>query len=285
MVITIKLVIAKIALTIFAIMIAMSLMYPIAFIVAQALIGKPTIILIDFRQLITYGITLNNFLNTLMNSRFISALTTTLIIASITVILAITIIIPAGYAFSRFSFRGRDSLLYFYLIVSQAGGGIGIIAVLALYMFLMRLQAFGIKLINPMTLPFIYVSGLIPFQTWLVKSYFDQLPKELDEAAFIDGASWLMIIFRVILPASKAAYIIIAMLAFMSAWGEFIIANIMGITTLGRYIYESAAGQVGVMEPGTFAAASLIYGTPIIVLFALAQRYIGEAYRLGIAKG
>jgi len=285
MAVTAKLVVIKIALTIFATMIAASLMYPVAFIVAQALIGKPTIILTDFRQLITYGITVNNFINTLTSSRFINAFTTTLIIASITVILAITIIIPAGYAFSRFSFRGRDLALYFYLIVSQAGGGIGIIAVLALYMFLMRLQAFGIKLINPMTLPFIYVSSLIPFQTWLVKSYFDQIPKELDEAAFIDGASWPMIIFRVILPASKAAYIIVAMLAFMSAWGEFIVANIMGITTLGKYIYESAAGQVGIMEPGTFAAASLIYGVPIIILFALAQRYIGEAYRLGIAKG
>lgn len=63
---------------------------------------------------------------------------------------------------------------------------------------------------------------------------------------------------------------------------EFIIASILNITTLGKYIHESAvAGHAGVMEPATFAAASLIYAVPIIALFALSQKYIGEAYRLG----
>jgi len=278
-------VIMRITVTVFAVVIASSLLYPIAYIVAQALIGKPSILLTDFSQLSQYGVTLDNFARAVTDPRFYIALTTTLTVATVTVILAVALIIPAAYAFSRFSFRGRDTVLYLYLIVSQAGGGLGVIAVLALYMFLMRLQAVGIALIHPLTLPFIYVSGLVPFQTWLMKSYFDQLPKELDEAAFMDGASWFSIIFRVILPSSRAAFIIIALFAFMSAWSEFIVANIMGITTLGKYIYESAAGQAGVMAPGTFAAASLVYGVPMMILFAISQKYIGEAYRLGITKG
>lgn len=66
---------------------------------------------------------------------------------------------------------------------------------------------------------------------------------------------------------------------------EFIIASILNITTLGKYIYESAvAGHAWIMEPATFAAASLIYAIPIIVLFALSQKYIGEAYRLGAVE-
>ncbi|MEM1645970.1 MAG: ABC transporter permease subunit [Ignisphaera sp.] len=119
-----------------------------------------------------------------------------------------------------------------------------------------------------------------------MKSYFDQLPRVLDDAALVDGASWFNIIFRVILPASKTAFVIIALFTFMSAWGEFIIASILDIMTLGKYIYESAvAGQAGIMKPSTFAAASIVYALPIIALFAIAQRYIDEVYKLGIVKG
>jgi len=105
----------------------------------------------------------------------------------------------------------------------------------------------------------------------------------LDEASFIDGASWFTIIFKVIFPASKAAFILIILLAFMNAWGEFIIANIMGLKTLGQYIYVKAvAGQAGLMRPGEFAAAAILFAIPMIVLFVISQKYIGEAYRLGM---
>lgn len=278
--------IIRIIVTIIGVFIAASLMYPIAYIVAQALLGKPTIILTSFDQLLNYGITYRNFITILEDPVFWEALRNTLLVALVTVVVAMTVIIPAAYAFSRFSFHGRDTILYLYLIVSQSGGGLGIIAVLALYIFMLRLAAHGISLFHPLALPFIYVSGMVPFQIWLVKSYFDQLPRVLDEAAFIDGAGWLSIIFRIVLPSSKAAFIIVALLAFMGAWSEFIIASILGIKTLGMYIYETAvAGQAGIMEPATFAAASIVYALPIIGLFILAQRYIGEAYRLGIVKG
>lgn len=276
----------KVIATVFGVFIAFALAYPLVYIIAQALIGKPTIILTELRDLVVYGITLENFRKTVQDPEFYEALRNTLLVASVTVILAVAVIVPAAYAFSRFEFKGRDAILYYYLIVSQAGGGLGVIAIIAMYIFLLRLTAYGLNLINIYVLPFIYVSGLVPFQTWLMKSYFDQLPKELDEASFIDGASWFHTIFRVVFPASKAAFIIITLFAFMSAWGEFIIANIMGLRTLGMYIYSKAvAGQAGLMEPGTFAAASLLFSVPMIVLFALAQKYIGEAYRLGITKG
>jgi arabinogalactan oligomer/maltooligosaccharide transport system permease protein len=273
----------KIALTIVGVMIASALFYPVAYIVAQALIGRPTIILTSFKELVEYGLTLDNFRKTLEDPLFYEALRNTLIIAALTIVLAIAVIIPAAYAFSRFDFLGKDTLLYYYLIVSQAGGGLGVIAVLALYIFLLRVTAYGVNMINMWVLPFIYTSGLVPFQTWLMKSYFDQLPKELDEASFIDGAGWFHIIFRVIFPASKAAFIIIILFAYMSAWGEFIIATILQIPTLGWYVYtQGVAGQAGLMKPGVYAAAAIIYAIPMIILFALAQRYIGQAYRLGI---
>jgi len=275
--------ILKIIATIIGVFIAAAMAYPLVYIVAQALIGRPTILLTSLEDLGRYGIKLDNFINTLNDPQFHASLMNTLLVASITVVLAILVIIPSAYAFSRFDFKGKDTILYYYLIVSQAGGGLGVIAVLAIYIFFLRMAAYGIGLIRVEILPFVYVSGLIPFQTWLVKSYFDQLPKELDEASFIDGANWFTLIFGVIFPASKAALIIIILLAFMNAWGEFIIANIMGLQTLGQYIYVKAvAGEAGLMRPGEFAAAAILFAIPMIVLFVLSQKYIGEAYRLGM---
>ena len=126
---------------------------------------------------------------------------------------------------------------------------------------------------------------MVTFQTWLMKSYFDQIPRTLDEAAFIDGADWATIIFRVVLPASRAAFIIIALFAFMGAWGEFVTANLLRIQTLGKYIYETiAGGQAAQMQPAVAAAGALLYALPMIVLFTISQKYIGEAYRLGMGK-
>lgn len=273
--------ILKIAATIIGVMIAMSLAYPLFYIVGEALVGKPTHLITDLRELAEYGITLDNFVRILTKEGFYVSLRNTLLVSAVTVILAVAVIIPAAYGFSRFEFKGKDTLLYYYLIVSQAGGGMGVLAILALYIFILRLSASGINLLTIAVLPFIYVSGLVPYQVWLMKSYFDQLPRSLDEAAFIDGASWPTIIFRVIFPASRAAFIIITLFAFMSAWGEFIIANILGLQTLGKFVFEQAAGQAGLMEPATFAAASILYAIPIIILFVVAQKYIGEAYKLG----
>jgi arabinogalactan oligomer/maltooligosaccharide transport system permease protein len=259
----------KIAVTIIAVFIVTSIVYPLVYIVAQALLPREEM-LTSLSDLFKYGATLEKFKFILGNWEFYEALRNTLLVATMTIILAITVIIPAAYGFSRFEFLGKNTVLYIYLIVSQAGGGLGIIAILALYIFLLRLAAYGISLFHLYTLAFIYVSGMVPFQTWLMKSYFDQLPKELDEAAFIDGASWSDII---------------AMFAFMGAWGEFIIADIIGLNTLGRFIFRVAMGPVGIDNPSTYAAASLLYAVPIIVLFVVAQKYIGEAYKRGIVKG
>ena len=277
-----SLTILKLFATITGVIIAVALAYPLVFIIAQSIIGKGTIILRSLDQLIQYGISIESFIKVVNNEGFQTCLLNTLLVAVITTILAIFIIIPSGYAFSRFEFLGKNTLLYYYLIVSQAGGGLGIIAVLALYIFFYRMAAYGVNLMQVYVLPFVYASGMVPFQTWLVKSYFDQLPRSLDEAAFIDGANWFEIIFRVIFPASKAAFILVLLFGFMGAWGEFFIAGIFGIKTLGWFLFTQAMGQAGLQNPGFYAAASIMYATPIIILFIVSQKYIGEAYRLGL---
>ena len=176
---------------------------------------------------------------------FIRALTTSITVSILTIIMAVLVITPAAYGYSKFKFWGKDTMLFTYLVLSQVGGGFGIAAVIALYVFLLKLDAMGIQLLgNPFALPLVYIAGAVSFQIWLMKGLFDGLPRELNEAAFIDGASWSQIIFKVILPSSKLAMVVVAMFAFMGAWREFIIASFLRVKTLAAYLFETATGVV-----------------------------------------
>jgi len=273
----------KLVLTSIGLLIVFTMLYPILFIVLQSLYSKPALLTNlseAFRSL-----TLDNYIRAVSSPEFLEALKTSIIVTLSTILVSLAVITPAAYAFSRFRFRGRDTLLYIYLIVSQAGGGLGVVAIVALLMFLLMLSSYGVPVFGTHILPFIYASSIVPFQTWLLKTYFDNLPRELDEAAFIDGANWYTIVFRIVLPASRPALIIITLFSFMSAWGEFFIANLLRVRTLGAYIFQTAFGARGLQDPSLYAALSLIYALPIILVYIVAQRYIGEAYRMGIVKG
>lgn len=273
----------KIAFTTIGLLLLFAALFPIMFIIVQSLYERPSIV-IDLVQALD-SLTLDNYFKAIQDPEFYKAVITSITISVITILLSVLFITPAAFAFSRFKFRGRDLLLSLFLVLTQAGGGFGVVAVIALIMFLQIISSYGIPLYGWHVLPFIYTAGLVPFQTWLLKSYFDNLPRELDEAAFIDGANWATIIFKVILPSSRPAIIIIVLFSFMAAWGEFFIANLMRVTTIGAYIFRTAFGERGLQNPSVYAALSILYALPIIIVYIVAQKYIGEAYRLGIVKG
>lgn len=272
----------KIVLTVTGFLITFVLLYPPLYVILSSIVSGQTLIT-SVWDIIERGFSLEHYVAAVTDPRFLTATLTSIVVALVSIAVAVIVITPAAYAFSRFTFRGKDSLLLMYLLLSQVGGGFGIAAVIALYVFLLKLNTAGLPVIgNPLILPLIYTAGAVPFQTWLIKNYFDSMPRSLDEAAFIDGAGWRDVIFRVILPASKPALIIIAMFAFMGAWGEFIIASFLRVETLAAYIYETATGQT--IYWGDFAARTLLFAIPLILLYAFSQRYIGEAMRYGAGK-
>ncbi len=274
-------IVLKIGLTAVALLITAALLTPVFFVVLTSL-SRVGVITYDISML--GNLTLENYVRVISSTEFQTALINSVIVTFLTIVISILVITPAAYAFSRFRFRGRSTALYFYLMFSQIGGGFGIAALVALFVFLAQLERItGIPMIgNLYVLPFIYAAGMVPFNVWLLKSFFDTIPKELDEAAFMDGADWFNLLFKVILPSSKPGVIVLTLFAFMGGWSEFILANTLQVTTLPVQLYKYTTGLS--IYWNEFSAFALIFATPVVILYILSQKYIGEAMRLGVGK-
>lgn len=227
-------------------------------------------------------ITIDAFRRVLFETRFFIWLKNSLIVYIITLFICILVALPASYSLSRFEFFGKKTLLSSYFILSQIMSGMNVIGLIALYILLMKL-----KLINSLiTLGFIYAAYNIPFISWYLKTYFDTLPKDFDEAAFVDGASFIQNLRYVILPLAKPGVIVAMIFITIIAWSEWVIASML----LGSENFTLAIGLVSLQVRwetpwNLFAAMSILYALPIIIVFIIAQRYLKSGLTLGGIKG
>ncbi len=274
-------VVLKIGLTAVALVVTLALLTPVFFVILTSL---SPVGIITYSPSMLANLTLENYIEVVKSSEFQTALINSVIVTIMTIFISILIITPAAYAFSRFKFKGRSTALYFYLMFSQIGGGFGIAALVALFVFLAQIEkTTGLPMVgNVYVLPFIYAAGMVPFNVWLLKSFFDTIPKELDEAAFMDGAGWFDLMFKVILPTSKPGIIVLTLFAFMGGWSEFILANTLQVTTLPVQLYKYTTGLS--INWNRFAAFAIIFALPVVILYMLSQKYLGEAMRLGVGK-
>ncbi|NJE03896.1 ABC transporter permease subunit [Thermococcus sp. MV11] len=218
-----------------------------------------------------------------VNSKFFGYLKNSLIIATLTVLLALLFVVPAAYAFSRMKFFGRDHVLYFYLMFTQVAGGLGIAGLIALYGMVVKLGLYD-KL---PVLSFIYAAGSVPFNTWLLKGYIDSISPDFDEAALVDGASYLQIIRHVLLPMALPGIATVAIFAFIGGWTEFILASLLLTEPnqpLSVWIYLLLGGIGRGIDWSYFAAAALLFALPVFLMFMLAQNYIRSGLTVGGLK-
>lgn len=218
-----------------------------------------------------------------VNSVFFGYLKNSLILATLTVLLALFFVVPAAYAFSRMKFFGREHVLYFYLMFTQVAGGLGIAGLIALYGMLVKLGLYD-KL---PVLSFIYAAGSVPFNTWLLKGYIDSISPDFDEAALVDGASYLQIIRYVLLPMALPGIATVAIFAFIGGWTEFILASLLLTEKnqpLSVWIYTLMGGIGRGIDWSYFGAAALLFALPVFVAFMLAQNYIRSGLTIGGLK-
>ena len=185
-----------------------------------------------------------------------------------------------AYALSRFRFRGRKTGLATFLAVQMFPATM---LLMPLYVILHELN-----LLNSLAgLTLVYATTAIPFCVWTLKGYFDSLPRELEDAARIDGASSLRIFYSVVLPLAKPGLAVTALFSFMTAWNEFILASTF-LTEEAAYtlpvLLKSSVGKYSA-DWGLFAAGAIVVSVPVMALFYVLQRYLVGGLTAGSVKG
>ena len=221
-----------------------------------------------------------NFPEMWTSSGFGSALANSLYVSGLTTILTIAVSIPAAYALSRFVFAGRGAFRQF-LLVSQ------MLSPIVLVIGLFRLVA-GLGMIDNLnTLVVLYVAFNIAFSIWMLQSYFTTIPRDLEEAAWMEGAGRGRTLVLVFLPLAVPAIVVTAIFTFINAWNEFVIALTMlrreDGYTLPLRVFSLVAGRYTVDWHYVMAAA-LVASLPVAVLFAWLQRYLVRGLALGAVK-
>jgi ABC-type sugar transport system, permease component len=220
-----------------------------------------------YRQLLTE----TSFLRFLMNS---------FVVAAGTVLLTTTFALLAGTALSRYEFRGRRIVLFGVLVVQLFPA---VLLVVPLYS---ELRALGL-LDSLLGLILVHTTFALPFSTWLMKGFVDQIPKELEEAAYMDGASRLQSFIHVILPLSKSGIAAAGTYAFIYSWNEFIYALTFTTSDAARTIPVGLRLFIGenTIRWEFLTAGGILAAVPIIIGFMFAQKSLVAGLTAGAVKG
>lgn len=218
-----------------------------------------------------------NFIDMWQATGFGPALLNSLYIAIASTALCLAVAIPAGYALSRFEFRGKGLYRQFLLITQMLSP---IVLVIGIFRLMAKLGL--IDQLNSLVLA--YGAFTLAFATWMLQSYFTTIPKEFEEAALIDGANRAQSLARIFVPLAAPAVAVTAILTFIYSWNEFVLALTLlrssELFTLQIKIYSLVGGRYTV-EWDHVMAATLLATVPVAAVFAWLQRYMVRGMALG----
>ncbi|APX68316.1 MULTISPECIES: carbohydrate ABC transporter permease [unclassified Brucella] len=228
------------------------------------------------------SLSLDNYTGVLTQGSFVRSLGNSLLVATVVVAISLLLAVTAAYALARVRFRGRGLLLLTILSVSMFPQ----IAVLAgLFELIRFLGIFN----TPLALVFSYMIFTLPFTVWVLTTFMRDLPVEIEEAAIVDGASPWVIITRVFMPLMWPALVTTGLLAFISAWNEFLFALTFTSSGSQRTVPVAIALLSGSSQfeiPwGNIMAASVIVTVPLVILVLIFQRRIVSGLTAGGVKG
>jgi len=185
----------------------------------------------------------------------------------------------AGYSFARLQFPARTSMLMLYLATRMVPG---IALIVPLYL---TIRSYGL-LDNLLALMVTYLTFTLPFTIWLLKSYFQAIPRALEEAALIDGCTWSQMMVKVLLPVAMPGLVAAAMLAFMTAWNDYLFAVILTTTMASKTVPVVVAGFATdvTTERTLMAAGGVMAVLPPLLLALIFHRLIVEGLTAGAVK-
>ena len=227
--------------------------------------------------------TLINYQGVFQDDNFVRALANSAVVSGVTVLLALTVGSFAAYALGRLRFRGRAMLLYAILSMTMFPQ----ISILSgLFAIVKDLGVFG----SPLALIVSYPLFTLPFTVWVLTSFFQGLPGEIEQAALVDGATTFQTFYRILLPLTAPALVTTGLLAFIAAWNEYLFALTFTITDPGSYTVPVAialfSGRIARQEPiAEVMAAAMVVTFPLLALVLVFQNRIVEGLTAGAVKG
>jgi arabinogalactan oligomer/maltooligosaccharide transport system permease protein len=267
--------------------------YPVLWVVCIAVSGKQSLAIADLPAEPTFldrlravtpwpaTFSLANFTSVMTDQPFARWILNSAIIAVASTVAGVALACTAAYAFSRFKFPGRRAGMMSFLVSQMFPGTLTLIP---LYIIIVQWLGLGSTHVG---LVIVYATTSVPFSVWMLKGYFDTIPKELEEAAVIEGAGPGTIFWRIVLPLAKPAIAITALFSFMTGWNEFILAATfmdqegMYTAPVGLRFFVGGFQQ----QWGYFAAGSIIVSIPVVLLFFYLQKYLVSGLTAGSVKG
>jgi arabinogalactan oligomer/maltooligosaccharide transport system permease protein len=259
---------------------------PILFVVSSAL--NPLGTLSSSSLVPTGGVSLGNFEKLLTDTNFGQWFLNSVVIAGTASAVAVFVSALAAYVFSRRRFRGRRTGLLSLLLIQMFPQFLAVVAIFL--MFATITDYWPVIGFNTWWgLILLYLGGALGVGTWLMKGFFDTVPRELDESATVDGASHVQVFFRILLPLVAPVLAVTGLLAFISTINEFIFANIFltdsSAKTLSVGLWGLVAAEQRNTNFGIFCAGTLLTAIPTVLVFQMLQRYIVEGLTAGAVKG
>ncbi|MEM8863444.1 MAG: sugar ABC transporter permease [Chloroflexota bacterium] len=260
--------------------------FPVLWIISSSLNPSDTL---ASASLIPSNVGLGNYIDLFNNPQrpFGRWIWNSIKISTITTFLSVSITTLAAYAFSRFRFTGRVNMLKGILLVQVFPSLLAIIAIFTLItQFGSIIPALGLDSHTGLIL--VYLGGAMGVNVWLMKGFFDTIPRAIDESAMVDGASHWQTFTQLLLPLMRPMLIVVGILTFIGTYGDFVLARILLKSTdqyplmVGLFILTS--GQFS-QQWGQFAAGALLGAAPVMVVYLLLQDQIVGGLTQGAVKG
>ena len=228
---------------------------------------------------------IDNYVKLFKDSDFPRWLLNTFVLGVLVAVVQTIIILAMSYVLSRIRFKGRKFLMNFMLILGMFPG---FLTLILLYKLMSDLGLTGVNSIGGLFLVYVGSSGM---GYYISKGFFDTIPKSLDEAARVDGATRAQVMFKVILPLAKPIVIYTVLMGFMAPWGDFVLASyIAHNSSAGMNVAVGLQNLIGSSASlsanyTTFCAGGVVVAIPITILFMCLQKYYVEGVTGGAVKG